>query len=102
MKGKRRKHSAEFKAKVVLAALREDKTQNQLAGEFEIHPLQVGAWRRQAVEALPHLFGVKLLKTELVHAEQERRLYEKIGRLQTELDWLKKKSGISPAGDGSP
>jgi len=101
MKGKRRKHSAEFKAKVVLAALREDKTQNQLAGEFDLHPLQVGAWRRQAVEALPHLFGVKLLKTEVEHAEQERRLYEKIGRLQTELDWLKKKSGLSPEAGGS-
>jgi transposase len=101
MKGKRRKHSAEFKAKVVLAALREDKTQNQLAGEFELHPLQVGAWKRQAVEALPHLFGVKLLKTEMQHEEQQRRLYEKIGRLQTELDWLKKKSGLSPGSDAS-
>lgn len=102
MKGKRRKHSAEFKAKVVLAALREDKTQSQLAGQFELHPLQVGAWKRQAVEALPHLFGLKLLKTEMESQNRERLLFEKIGRLQTELDWLKKKSGLSLEADGSP
>lgn len=100
MKGKRRKHSAEFKAKVALAAMREDKTQNQLAGEFDLHPLQVAAWKRQAIDALPHLFGVKLLKKEFAHEEQERRLFEKIGRLQTELDWLKKKSGLSPEVSG--
>jgi putative transposase len=56
---KRRRHSAEFKAKVVLAALREDKTQNQLAGEFEVHPLQITHWKRQAVEALPGIFGAR-------------------------------------------
>ena len=102
MKGKRRKHNAVFKAKVVLAALREDKTQGQLAGQFELHPLQIGAWKRQAVEALPHLLGLKLLKTEMESQNRERMLFEKIGRLQTELDWLKKKSGLSLEADGSP
>ena len=53
---KRRRHSAEFKAKVVLAALREDKTQNQLAGEFEVHPLQIAHWKRQAVGARVLIF----------------------------------------------
>ena len=90
---KRRRHSAEFKAKVVLAALREDKTQNQLAGEFEVRPLQIAHWKRQAVEALPGIFGARAERSAAEQAELERRLYERIGRLETELDWLKKKLG---------
>lgn len=91
--GKRRRHSAEFKVKVVLAALREDKTQSQLASEFGIHPLQITAWKRQAVETMPEAFGARRERTAAEQAELERRLYEKIGRLETELDWLKKKVG---------
>jgi transposase-like protein len=90
---KRRKHSAEFKAKVALAALREDKTQGQIAGEFAIHPLQVGQWKKQATEGLPELFGRKPERDAAAGAEHEQRLYAKIGELQTELDWLKKKLG---------
>ncbi len=91
--GKRRRHSAEFKVKVVLAALREDKTQSQLASEFGIHPLQITAWKKQAVETMPEGFGARRERTAAEQAELERRLYEKIGRLETELDWLKKKVG---------
>jgi transposase-like protein len=87
---KRRRHSAEFKARAVLPALREDKTQNQLAGEFEAHPLQITHWNRQAVEALPGIFGAGAERRAAEQAELERRLYERIGRLETELDWLKK------------
>ena len=90
---KRRRHRAEFKAKVVLAALREDKTQNQLAGEFGVHPLQITHWKRQAVEALPEVFGARAERSAAEQAELERRLYERIGRLETELDWVKKKLG---------
>jgi transposase-like protein len=91
--GKRRRHSAEFKVKVVLAALREDKTQSQLASEFGIHPLQITAWKKQAVATMPEGFGARRARTAAEQAELERRLYEKIGRLETELDWLKKKVG---------
>lgn len=91
--GKRRRHSAEFKVKVVLAALREDKTQSQLASEFGIHPLQISAWKKQAVETMPENFGARRERTAAEQAELEQRLYERIGRLETELDWLKKKVG---------
>lgn len=91
--GKRRQHSAEFKVKVVLAALREDRTQSQLASESGVHPLQITAWKRQALEALPAVFGQRRQRDAAEQAELERRLYEKIGRLETELDWLKKKAG---------
>jgi transposase-like protein len=91
--GKRRRHSAEFKVKVVLAALREDKTQSQLASEHGIHPLQITAWKKQVVEVLPEVFGTRRERTAAEQAALEQRLYEKIGRLETELDWLKKKVG---------
>src|SRR5512138_3144008 len=90
---KRRRHSAEFKTKVVLAALREDKTQAQLASEFGIHPLQITQWKKVAVESLPEVFGAQRARTEAEQEELERRLYERIGRLETELAWLKKKAG---------
>ncbi|MBK9140152.1 MAG: transposase [Verrucomicrobia bacterium] len=91
--GKRRRHTAEFKVKVVLAALREDQTQRQLASELGIHPLQITAGKKQAVETMPEGFGARRERTAAEQAELERRLYEKIGRLETELDWLKKRVG---------
>ena len=90
---RRRRHSAEFKTKVVLAALREDKTQSQLASEFGIHPLQITQWKKVAVESLPEVFGTQRGRTVVEQEELERQLYERIGRLETELAWLKKKLG---------
>jgi transposase-like protein len=90
---KRRRHSAEFKAKVVLAALREDRTQAQLASEFGLHPLQITQWKKVAVQTLPEVFGAQRGRTAAEQAELEGRLYERIGRLETELEWLKKKVG---------
>ena len=90
---KRRRHSAEFKAKVVLAALREDKTQSQLASEFGVHPLQITQWKKTVLQAMPEIFGVKRERSVVEQEELERQLYERIGRLETELNWLKKKVG---------
>jgi putative transposase len=90
---KRRRHSAEFKAKVVLAALREDKTQSQLASEFGVHPLQITQWKKAVLQAMPEIFGLKRERSVLEQEELERQLYERIGRLETELNWLKKKVG---------
>lgn len=90
---KRRRHSAEFKARVALAALREDKTQSQLASEFGVHPLQISAWKKAAMESMPELFGAHRGRSVCEQEELERQLYERIGRLETELNWLKKKVG---------
>ena len=57
MAGKRRQHTGEFKAKVALAALKADKTINELASQFQVHPLQVSQWKKQAVEGLPELLS---------------------------------------------
>ena len=91
--GKKRKvFSGAFKAKVALEAIREAKTAAQIACEFQIHPAQVSRWKRQAVEGLAEILedgrGNGKSRDE---TPSEKDLYEKIGRLQTELDWLKKK-----------
>lgn len=90
--GKKRQFSAAFKAKVALAAARGDKTLSELASQFRVYPNQISAWKKQLLEGMSDLFedGRKRKRTEPpIEASQ---LYEQIGRLQVELEWLKKKS----------
>ena len=90
----RRQHSSEFKAKVAIEAVKEGKTINEIASEHEVHPSQVKEWKRMLLEGVPRLFeGSQPRKKE--EENLEARLYQQIGQLQVELDWLKKKSGIS-------
>lgn len=94
MPKKKRMHGAEFKAKVALAALKEELTLAQLTSKYEVHTTQVRSWKTIALDAVKGCFSKK---TERDKAEQDNlisELYEQIGRLQTELNWLKKKCGI--------
>jgi transposase-like protein len=91
MSRKRAQHSAAFKAKVALAALKETRTVSELAGQFSVHPTQVHKWKRQMLQGAETLFlgpGVKQQGDEAELGE----LYEQIGRLKMELEWLKKKA----------
>lgn len=88
-----KRHSAQFKAKVVVAALREDKTLNQLGAEHGVHPVAISDWKKQALLALPGLFGQRLERDAAAVALRERELFEQIGRLEMENAWLKKKLG---------
>ena len=95
MAGKRRQHTGEFKAKVALAALKADKTINELASQFQVHPLQVSQWKKQAVEGLPELLADRRRSArEKAGQELVDNLYQQIGQLKVELDWLKKKTGL--------
>jgi transposase-like protein len=89
----RKRHSAEFKAKVVTAALREDKTFNELSSQFGVHPVVISGWKQQALAALPGLFGTRAERDAQSLEAEQRELYEQIGRLEVENRWLKKKLG---------
>jgi putative transposase len=88
---KRTPRSAAFKAKVAKAAMKEDRSAAQLAGIFEVHPSQVSQWKQQASSRLHELFASNSDRDDQEAARREAMLYEEIGRLKVELDWLKKK-----------
>jgi transposase-like protein len=88
-------HGAQFKAQVVRAALREDKTLAQLASEYGVHPTQISTWKTTAVAELARLFERRDQAASQVAAyeEQIEQLYAEIGRLTTQVAWLGKKGG---------
>ena len=90
----RRQHSGEVKARAVLEALEGKRTINEIASALEVHPVQVTQWKKQAKESLAELFSRRKDLSVKADAELKERLYQKIGRLEMELDWLKKKSGL--------
>ena len=94
MENGRRKFSGSFKAKVALAAVKGDRTMAELASEFGVHPTQITKWKRQLLEGLPRIFSEG--RREDLQQQQVLidRLYQQIGQLKVELDWLKKKSGL--------
>lgn len=95
--GKRkRRHTAQFKASVVREALRERLTSNQLATRFGVHTSQIAKWKKEAIDQLHELFSIGKDRQEKADEAQTALLYEQIGRLQVELDWLKKKCGDVP------
>jgi len=96
MKNKRRNHSAAFKAKVALAALKDEKTSAELAGEYQVHPSQIRQWKQIAKEGLVESFNGKNKKKDKDKEELIRELYQQIGQLKVELDWLKKNLALSP------
>ena len=94
----KKNHTPEFKAKIALEALKEEKMVNQIASENGIHPNMVSKWKTEALTGLPALFRKDVPETEKLKASYESKieeLYKQIGRLTTDLEWLKKKSGLS-------
>ncbi len=94
MKNKRRNHSALFKAKVALEAAKGNKTMVELASEFGVHPSQITQWKKQLLESMQDIFSHRQDLTRQEHDELTKHLYQQIGQLKVELDWLKKKSGF--------
>lgn len=92
---KRKSYTAAFKAKVGLEAIHGVKTINEIGQAYGVHPAQVGQWKREIQEQAETLFEKKRGPKKEQGAHEPERLYGEIGRLKVELDWLKKKSGLS-------
>jgi putative transposase len=94
MAGKRKQYTAAFKAQVALAALKGDTTVNELASQYGVHPTLVHAWKRQLLAGAEQVFANGVSATTAADAEaQKAELFEQIGRLNMELEWVKKKVG---------
>lgn len=93
MKNKRRNHSTQFKVKVALAATKGQKTIAELSKEYQVHPSQIAQWKKQLMESLPEIFSTRRKKEQQEQEALTNELYQQIGQLKVELDWLKKKSG---------
>jgi putative transposase len=91
----RKQHSAEFKSKVVVEAIKGLKTVNEIASEMGVHPTQVTQWKKQALESLPDVFSSRRGQSQKEQEDLTGTLYQQIGQLKVELDWVKKKSGLA-------
>lgn len=93
MKAKRRRHEPEFKARVALEALKGIKTIQQIAKDFDVHPVQVSDWKKAMTEGATGIFGSTRHKPDTEDFERQRdELHAKIGQLTIEVDFLRKKS----------
>jgi transposase-like protein len=90
----RRRHSSEFKAKVALEALKGQKTLNELSSEYGVHPVQIAQAKRQAHEGLAGVFASPTSRRERTDQALIEQLYQQIGQLKVELDWLRKKGKL--------
>ena len=91
--GKRKRYSAEFKAKVAVEALRGELTASQLATKHGVHQTMIGEWKRQAMEGLVSVFAGRMEVKEGIREEEVEKLHAKIGQLVVERDFLAKASG---------
>jgi transposase len=90
----RKQYGPKFKARVAVEAIRGEKTLSQLSSQFGVHAMQIAYWRRLALEQLPALFEDGRQQKERGSNVEKEALYEEIGRLKMELDWVKKKAGL--------
>ena len=96
MATKRKQYTAAFKAQVALAALKGDKTVNELASQYGVHPTLIHDWKRQLLAGAEQVFANGVPADTAAQAEvQKAELFEQIGRLKMELEWLNKKVGPS-------
>jgi putative transposase len=91
----RKQHSAQFKAKVAVEAIRGLRPVNEMASRFGVHPVQVSQWKRQALDGVTEIFSSRRGQNGKNEAEVQAELYQQIGRLKMELEWLKKKCGVA-------
>lgn len=93
-KKQRKKYPTPFKIKIALEAIKGQRTTNEIASHYAVHPNQVTQWKRQAIQNLPEAFSSKRDREAEKEEALKAQLYQQIGQLKVELDWLKKKSGL--------
>ena len=91
--GSRRRHTAGFKAKAALAAVRGEETVSQLAARYSVHPNQIYAWKKALLDGAEQVFGGSAARADAEAEGQPAQLYEQIGRLKVENDFLSRRSG---------
>lgn len=84
-----------MKARIAMEAIKGQKTIQEIASHYGVHPNQVTNWKRQAIQGVPELFAERRSRPDISEEALKAELYQQIGQLQVELDWLKKKSGLS-------
>ena len=87
----RKSYPSDFKAKVALEAVKGDRSLSELSSRYEVHANQIGQWRKALLAGLPEVFSDKRRRQDEDSEQDKARLYEEIGRLKVELDWLKKR-----------
>ena len=95
MKRQRRQYSADWKAKVALEAIKGQRTVQEIASHYEVHPTLVTHWKKQLLEGAAEIFSNGKRAAADAEEELKAELYQQIGKLQVDVDWLKKKSGLS-------
>jgi len=94
LRGMRKRYDGSFKARVALEAIRGERTVAEIASMYGVHPNQISKWKKQALDELPNIFSGRYEKREMQGKELTDQLYQQIGQLKVELDWLKKKAGL--------
>lgn len=92
----RRKHTGQFKARVAVEAITGHKTVNEISAEYGVHASQIHQWKKEALERLPEVLDDGRRSRQQAHEAVESRLYQQIGQLTMEVEYLKKKLGLCP------
>ena len=91
---RRRKFSADYKARVAVEAIKGQRSIQEIGAHYGVHPNQVTKWKRQALDILPQVFADHRMQGNQADEALVEELYQQIGKLKVQLDWLKKKSGL--------
>ena len=89
----RKRYTADYKARVAVEALKGQRTSNQLASDYGVHPTLIGQWKKQATDGLQAVFAGNKGRSDAEKDALIEGLYQQVGQLKYELDWVKKKSG---------
>jgi putative transposase len=90
MERERKRYTSEFKAQLALEVVKGQRTLNESVSASGVHPTQLLQWKKQLLDSLPAVFADKRVKEQKAQEEHEAQLYQQIGQLKVELDWLKK------------